>query len=230
MHTLATLPRTLSPGHAHLYIVVIADWLPVALDVLQATISAEEQTRMRRFRQHADQERFLVAHGTLRLLLGRHLDREPVRLAFRTGARGKPWIATDTIGDAITEPPLHFNLAHAGGVVVIGIAERPLGVDVEMVPATTTAPDPGPAFDLTQQWVRHEALQKATGLGLGAEILEPQTLDATKASPPLRVVDISLASNLDPARPEQTYAASVAMDASLTTVCTFRLVALSHHP
>jgi 4'-phosphopantetheinyl transferase len=250
-HTLATLPQTLPAGQAHLYVADITDWVPSATEVLRNATSADEQTRALRFRKRADQERSLVAHGMLRLLLGRYLNREPTRLAFTTGAHGKPWIASNSVDHPGIEPPLHFNLAHAGGLVVIGIAERPLGVDIEMVPTTfDTLEELGPALygrewptvkaanatrskdqfalEFTQRWARHEALHKATGLGIGSQSLSTMStmpLDASEARRPLRLTDLVLTSAFEHHGLEQRYAASAAMDTTLNVALGFRLAA-----
>lgn len=68
--------------------------------------------------------------------------------------------ATDH-GQPLLADGRHISIARAGGLTVVAIATRPVGVDVE--PSTPDA----------QDWVRREALLKLRGLGLA---LDPSTI------------------------------------------------------
>jgi 4'-phosphopantetheinyl transferase len=66
-------------------------WLtPQRREKLLALLSSEEQQRLQRWRLPADQDRFLLGRGLLRLQLGQALGLEPARLRFRLGPQGKP--------------------------------------------------------------------------------------------------------------------------------------------
>ena len=66
-----------------------------------------------------------MARGRLREILAVYLNRDPRRIDFSYGARGKP--ATDG---------LKFNLSHSGGLAIYGITrEREIGIDVEEIRA-----------------------------------------------------------------------------------------------
>jgi 4'-phosphopantetheinyl transferase len=151
----------------------------VDVDWKFAATTAEERERASRFRNPDDAQRFLSAHGALRLILARYLARDPLTLRFSTGAWGKP---------ALEDEALQFNLSHSGEFALIAVAHtRRVGVDVEVLRAIPdranliarvcstgerTALD---SLDPHEQdgaflamWTRKEALAKMTGEGVGA--------------------------------------------------------------
>ena len=145
--------------------------------LLAATTDAERE-RAARFHRREDGERFLVAHGTLRLLLAGYLRCDPLTLRFGAHANGKPFVEGARI---------HFNLSHSGALALIAVARsRQVGVDVEEVRpmpdldnVATRVCTPGELAVLTSlpegersraflaMWTRKEALAKATGEGIG---------------------------------------------------------------
>ena len=56
----------------------------------EATLSPEEKARADRFHFANDRNRFVVARGLLRELLGRYLQQAPAALEFSYGQHGKP--------------------------------------------------------------------------------------------------------------------------------------------
>src|ERR1700722_9480355 len=76
-----------------------------------------------------DRNRFVVARGVLRELLGRYLQQSPESLAFSYGPHGKPALSGEYASSG-----LWFNLSHSAGLAVYAIArERNLGIDVEHI-------------------------------------------------------------------------------------------------
>src|SRR5437870_7609125 len=55
-----------------------------------ATLTPDERTRSARFRFERDRQRFIVARGVLRDLLGRYLQTQPGQISFVYNASGKP--------------------------------------------------------------------------------------------------------------------------------------------
>lgn len=141
-------------------------------------LSADEQERAACFRFERDRREFIVARGTLRVVLSRYLDTHPEDLTFRYGPYGKPELATPT--------DLQFNLTHAGEVALIAVTrDRQLGVDVEPVRVLPDADRIVERFFSAQEveayrslpastrpaaffacWTRKEAFIKALGDGL----------------------------------------------------------------
>jgi 4'-phosphopantetheinyl transferase len=149
-------------------------------------LDAGERARWNAFVREEDRARYLAAHGALRRLLGRFLDvrpeevvlvREPCPLC---GApHGRP---------AVRGAAVHFSLSHSGDLVLLGLAARPLGVDVEARPAVSVAdavagslhpsegvelaalsPEERPAA-FARCWARKEAYLKGTGTGLAGGV------------------------------------------------------------
>lgn len=104
---------------------------PPAEDVRSyaSLLAPDEQARAERFRFERDRRRFSVARGVLRLLLGRYLETEPRRVAFRYESHGKP-----VLGGELAGRGLRFNVSHSGEMALYALARgRELGVDVEEV-------------------------------------------------------------------------------------------------
>lgn len=98
---------------------------------LAGVLSTDERERAERFRAPADRERYVVAHGLLRVLLGRCLEDDPARLRFRSGAHGKPALEAEWESAGI-----RFNISHSGGLALIALARgADVGIDVERVQA-----------------------------------------------------------------------------------------------
>ena len=80
------------------------------LDSFLHTLAADERTRAERFHFQRDRERFIIAHGVLRAILGLYLNRAPKSLSFCYSSHGKPALAGESGGDAI-----RFNMSHSHG-------------------------------------------------------------------------------------------------------------------
>jgi 4'-phosphopantetheinyl transferase len=165
----------LGDGEVHLW--VVAPDAVTGGDELLETLSREERDRAARFHRERDRQRYIAAHGAVRALLGRYVGAEPADLTFVAGVRGKPRLA---------EGGPRFNLSHAGGWVVIGVAaDQEIGVDVEIgsrgdawldVAAAALSPAERswlaglPEADRERAcyrlWTAKEAVAKATGEGL----------------------------------------------------------------
>ncbi len=157
---------------------------PVQPDLLDAA----EQVRWRGIAQPPAARRFCAARTALRQLLGHYLHCEPVAVAIRLGAQGKPELATAV-------PPVWFNLSHTADIAVLAFyTAGPVGIDVERPRSVSAvrriaervfaaselsdlqAADADPQMFL-RLWVRHEAQQKCLGLGLLQKMPEPVALD-----------------------------------------------------
>ncbi|HXQ89528.1 MAG TPA: hypothetical protein VN733_07805 [Solirubrobacterales bacterium] len=86
-------------------------------------------------------------------VLSHYLDREPGPGELERGERGKPRLR-EARG-------LEFNLSHSGGIVLVAVAGRPVGVDVEAI-----VPKRGRTPGFYEEWVRREARLKCLGLGV----------------------------------------------------------------
>lgn len=145
-----------------------------------ATTGAERQ-RASRFHRRLDGDRYLSAHGALRLLLADYLACDPLSLCFGTHENGKPFLEGAR---------LEFNLSHSGALALIAVARtRQVGVDVEQLRPMTDLEGvaarvctPGELATLAglaephreraflAMWTCKEALAKATGEGIGGVV------------------------------------------------------------
>ncbi|MFJ4794164.1 4'-phosphopantetheinyl transferase family protein [Kitasatospora purpeofusca] len=179
------------PGTVELWLLEAAA-VPVGPAEL-AGLDEEEHRRAGRFVRDADRAVYLAAHVALRHVLGRRLGLAPAELVFGrepcpgcAEPHGRPRLAGDpagALGGATAGAP-HFSLSHGGGRVLIGLADAPVGVDVEPLPAadsvevlaTTLHPveraelaDVRPADRpgaFARLWTRKEAYLKGLGIGL----------------------------------------------------------------
>jgi 4'-phosphopantetheinyl transferase len=116
----------LREGAVHVWRVRLAS--PRVAEALWPLLSADEQTRARRFFQERHRRRYIIAHGALRQILASYLDRPPESIEFSCGPHGKPSLVES--GSATRR--LEFNLSHSGDLALVAVAwDRPVGVDLE---------------------------------------------------------------------------------------------------
>ncbi|ULA62564.1 MAG: 4'-phosphopantetheinyl transferase [Nitrospira sp.] len=147
-------------------------------------LDRQERARAARLLRQQDRERYVLAHGGLRFILGRYLGLTPSRIEFRTTATGKPALA----GLRSEQTTLTFNLSHAHGNALIAVGQgRAVGVDVEMIREDVEAlklaerffssreqqylratPPASRSLEFFHYWVAKEAVLKAEGIGLAS--------------------------------------------------------------
>jgi 4'-phosphopantetheinyl transferase len=119
------VPR-LENGYIHVWNASVTA-LAARRDDLRAALSSAERERAMRFQGTMDRERFVVAHGVLRLLLADYAAHPPEALHFEEGRHGKPRLV-------VPESSLSFNLSHSGDVVLVAVMiGARVGVDVEVM-------------------------------------------------------------------------------------------------
>ena len=98
-----------------------------------AALDRGERARAEAFMFPADRHRYQVAHMTLRLVLASYTGTPAGQLSLgreqcpHCGAAGKPVLLPGPGADTVPS----FSLAHSGDMVIIAVAGRPVGVDVE---------------------------------------------------------------------------------------------------
>ena len=172
-------PTTLniSANEVHVWKV---DLFQRAVPDVNGVLSSDERERASRFHFERDRQRFMIAHSSLRIILGRCLNLPPSNLVFAQTQYGKPFLTN------LEAAGLLFNMSHSADVAVIAVArEREVGIDVEFKRAdfatsevaehffsvaeiyTLSGLDPhersGAFFNC---WTRKEAYVKARGEGL----------------------------------------------------------------
>jgi 4'-phosphopantetheinyl transferase len=147
---------------------------------LTRSLSVGERQRAQRARCESDRSRYASARGWLRQLLAGYVDADPADLLLGTDSDGKPRLRHPGV------PWLHFNLSHSAGTVVVAVARREVGVDVEEIRRDFPIDAAARRFlsvreqrDLADvqydrridafftTWSRREAYLKGIGVGLG---------------------------------------------------------------
>jgi 4'-phosphopantetheinyl transferase len=169
---------------------------------LSPLLSAEINARIKRLRRPQDRASVAIAHGALRLILGRHLGRQPETLRFGLGQYGKPSIVLNSLAGVPLE--VHFNINHTDGAVAVALAGSPVGIDIERLrelpdlielaqhfftaeivdEIVCCAPASKQLALFYRHWTLGEALIKATGKGLSQD--SKSFAFTTKGAPQLR--------------------------------------------
>ncbi len=174
-------PPLLATGDCQLWLAWLDEETPASF---RNSLSDDERLRAGRLLSPRSAERYTVARGILRHLLGRYLASRPEQLVFSYGPRGKPELADGLqIG-------LSFNVSHSGGLAVFAVANGfEVGVDIEEIhpvsdlEATASiflSPDELAEFEaLTASgklerfftvWTCKEAILKALGAGFTSPV------------------------------------------------------------
>ncbi|MFF3752531.1 4'-phosphopantetheinyl transferase family protein [Streptomyces sp. NPDC002018] len=156
-----------------------------ALALARTELDDRERARADAFVRPADGLLYTAAHVALRRLIACYTTARPEEVRFVREpcpgcgeAHGRPAVAP-------LPPPLHFSLSHSGSVALVGVAGRPIGVDVQKLPRAETVeicsralhPDERAELDGTPAgearrelfgriWTRKEAYLKGLGTGL----------------------------------------------------------------
>ena len=99
------------------------------LDSYQGLLSEEEQRQQQRFYFAKDQHRYLLTRVLTRTTLSKYSSIKPEDWKFTKNAYGRPEIENK---DPF-EPPLSFNISHTSDMIMLGVAQQTIGLDVENV-------------------------------------------------------------------------------------------------
>ena len=168
-----------------------------------------ERARAAAFLSQRDRQVFTVAHGALRILVGRELRTRPAALRWTRGRYGKPELAAPWSG-------LHTSLSHSGDMIAAAIStDRPVGIDVQhVVPGLDTValsarffpPDEAGyvaagrdaiarADRFAHLWARKEAVVKAAGgrlwPNLKIAVRSRDVVSCAEPARPHRVADVA---------------------------------------
>jgi phosphopantetheinyl transferase len=124
-----------SGGEVEVWLIV-SDQPPDVVTGLAALLDQDERERaaLRSLAGHRD--RYAVAHGAARMIIGRHTGIEPGRIRWRYGPYGKPELdqgpADPASGHAGPPELPQISLSHSGGLAALALAHgRQVGVDVQ---------------------------------------------------------------------------------------------------
>jgi 4'-phosphopantetheinyl transferase len=148
-------------------------------------LSADERLRADRFATPRLRNRWLVSRAGLRDIIARYCRKRPSAVRFHRDRSGKPVLSGEKSAAA-----LHFNLSHSGSIAAVAVTTAgPVGVDVEYLrPISDWRRVARRFFSVSENsqlstvqevqrelafyccWTRKEAVIKATGEGLTAEL------------------------------------------------------------
>jgi 4'-phosphopantetheinyl transferase len=121
-----TRPPRLAPDEVHVWAVSL-DVSQRTYDALLATLSLDERARAAAYRFDEPRQRYVVARGALRHLLGHYLGGSAAAIELTVDQNQKPRLAGKH-GSA----DLNFNVSHSGELALIAFAfDGEVGVDVE---------------------------------------------------------------------------------------------------
>lgn len=145
-----------------------------------AALSAAEHARLGRIQHPRARAEFLAGRLVIRHALARLCGTTPAAVDLHESERGAL---------SIPDSPWHFNLSHSDGLVVLAVALRPVGVDVEYlarvgrtvelanryfssleVAALQALPEASRRDRFFALWTLKEAYIKARGLGLAVPL------------------------------------------------------------
>ena len=170
----------LSANEAHIWIASLTQ-SKLKIDEFSRVLSNDERSRSKRFYFDFDRERYIIAHGILRVILGRYLDLEPGQLQFCYGKNRKPAISKNYCNEDI-----RFNISYSEDIALYAFTlYHEIGVDVEVVHDIPEKDQIAERFFSPQEhniyrslpegkkedvffkyWTRKEAFSKTTGDGL----------------------------------------------------------------
>ena len=106
-------------------------------------------------------ERFLVSRSVVREILGSKLDTSPKNVELVFNENGKPYVNGN---------PIYFSVSHSYDLLVIGVHDSPIGVDVECMKERNFAAlakefgfDADDKESFYKQWTLYEAEVKMVG-------------------------------------------------------------------
>lgn len=226
---------SLESGAVHVWRVSL-DQPDERLDRFRRTLEPDELNRASRFHFDKHRRHFIVARGFLRSIVGRYLEMQPKALRFSYGPYGKPALASEHV--------LRFNLSHSHEVALLAVAlDAELGVDVEHIRADFASEEIAQRFFSRAEvevfnslpkdeqvaaffrcWTRKEAYIKAIGKGLSQALDGFDVTLAPDAAPALLRAEGDDASRwlLTDLSAGAGYAAALAIEAPITTICCFQ--------
>ena len=173
------------PAHdVHIYYGATDALDAAAINAAASLLSPDEIGRYRRLHDARDARDYAAAHGLLRTALSLHADGKPAAWRFEQTSAGKPFLSP-----AASASP-SFSLSHTRGMVACAVTQEPaVGVDVECVDrdvdtariaARFFAPTEAAQLERLEDearrdrffdlWTLKEALVKALGVGMAAEL------------------------------------------------------------
>ena len=174
----------MTPSIVHLHLLKL-DKSEAELSVYRGILSLREARRADRFAHQRLRNRWLVSRAGLRDILAHYCDTPRREIRFGEESNGKPVLENPPRGSGI-----YFNLSHSGTTAAVAVTSAaPVGVDVEQRKVVAdwrpvamrffSSAEYRQLIDIPERqrddaflrcWTRKEAVIKATGEGLSADL------------------------------------------------------------
>jgi 4'-phosphopantetheinyl transferase len=175
----AATPPALADNELHVWRASL-DLFPLVLQRVERTLDAHEKKRAEKFLVPQARERFVVARGILRELLGTYLGLDAGKVTLSYGPQGKPSLSPEH------NSKIGFSVSHSHGMGLFVFARsHEVGVDIEQVRTDFRGLETACHFFSEEEiaglaklppkladeaffgcWTRKEAYVKARGQGL----------------------------------------------------------------
>lgn len=109
-------------------ITVIPELTKIEFDILLHFVSSKKQERIKQFHFFQDARNCLIGDVLTRFEICRTTGLSNKQLKFSINDYGKPFL--------IGNPHIHFNVSHTGCYVACSVADRPVGIDIELIKST----------------------------------------------------------------------------------------------
>jgi len=146
-----------APAPLDVWAATLDDVADTDVDRYRATLDTRELARVDRLRRDIDKRHYIVAHGILRAILGRYVGVDADAVEFGRGPHGKPCLTSPVPPElgargpvlgtgngtdpSVRSPrnwglgghggPIEFNMSDSGGLLLVAVADVPVGVDIE---------------------------------------------------------------------------------------------------
>lgn len=118
----------LVPGEVQLWLIRVPQAI-AEIDHLIARLTPGERERAKAKRITKKRHEYIAGQASLRTLLARQLDIDPMQVKYERGPKGKPYLSETAHTDS---PRVQFNISHSGAMVMVAMTlDAELGVDVE---------------------------------------------------------------------------------------------------
>jgi len=94
-------------------------------DMLLSLVSPEKQERIKNFHFFRDARNCLLGDVLSRVEICRATGLSNKQLEFSVNCFGKPFL--------VSRPNVHFNISHAGDYIACVVADKPVGIDIEII-------------------------------------------------------------------------------------------------
>lgn len=175
-----------APGDPVIWVLRTEDVGETELDEARGWLDAEERTQAGSYVRAELRRPYEVAHAAARRIVSAAVDVEPGEVRF--GRHDCPRCGEPHGRPRIEGSGLEFSLTHTPGLVLVALADRPVGIDAERCPEPAglagligvlhpdeareveqAGAEPEAVERFTRAWTRTEAYLKGLGIGLGRE-------------------------------------------------------------